>query len=399
MPSAAPSPSTVSARAPSSRRRRLPRTLLAAGVFVATLGLIEVGARVYLGDEFVAGIPTANGQERCGMYDPDIGWVNRPDTKTRVVHPRFAYVVEINSRGLRDREHTYEPQPGVFRIALLGDSIAWGWGVDDGQSFPDQLEDLLGSGVEVINLAVPGYGTDQQLWILEREGRRYRPDLVLVCFVLNDVYSNSRDEGHGKPKPRYVREESGAWRLDNHPVPEQEPTPTDETQRGLAPWLKANSAILELMKPGSPERDRLALIRTPSASELELVQTMCDEVTQRESVTYMLLGRLAALCAELEAPLFVFSVPHGHDRYLYSTRSAMPDEVTNGPRPFRTLISRRLAQVSDELGFETLSIDQDLLDVVRTGVDLHVVTDSHLNRLGNEVVAEALARLLAPHLP
>ncbi|HEX6738597.1 MAG TPA: hypothetical protein VF310_10010, partial [Vicinamibacteria bacterium] len=57
------------------------------------------------------------------------------------------------------------------RVVMLGDSIAFGTGVADGQTFAHRLGEL-DPGLEVVNLAVPGYGTDQSLLRLEREAER-----------------------------------------------------------------------------------------------------------------------------------------------------------------------------------------------------------------------------------
>ena len=38
--------------------------------------------------------------------------------------------IRINSRGLRDREHSSEPAPQTFRVAVIGDSFTAGLHVD-----------------------------------------------------------------------------------------------------------------------------------------------------------------------------------------------------------------------------------------------------------------------------
>ena len=73
----------------------------------------------------------------------------------------------------------------TFRIALVGDSIAAGWGVDDGQGFEPTLERALdarsraagGPAVEVLNFAVPGHGPGQRWdhFAPARLGDRTRP--------------------------------------------------------------------------------------------------------------------------------------------------------------------------------------------------------------------------------
>ena len=73
---------------------------------------------------------------------------------------------------------------------MLGDSITFGTRVRDFETFSYLLEHRSAR-YEVVNLAVEGYGTDQELLLLEDEGLRYHPDVVVlnVC-VANDPLDN-----------------------------------------------------------------------------------------------------------------------------------------------------------------------------------------------------------------
>ncbi len=380
------------------------RAAVALGVALFTVGAVEIGARLYLGDDFAAGLPVGRPEEACARHDPDLGWVNLAGARTRVVAPKFRYDVAINSRGLRDREHEVEPSGEVFRVALLGDSVAWGWGVDDGLGFADLVEEELGPDVEVINLAVPGYSTDQELWMLEREGRSYAPDLVLLCFILNDVVGNASGEGHVGGKPRYVRTPAGDWALAGRPVP---PPEEGEGEPAFRERLYARSAFLQLVRPPDAERQlaESAASVLPSAAPRHTqkafnkyraeIARLCEQIVAPDSVTRMLLGRLNAACETMGAPLVAFSVPHHHDRYLYQPGSMRPEIPAVGA--YRTVLSRSLAQAGESLGFEVFSVDQALLDEVDQGHVLHV-GDGHPNELGHRVLARRVVEELLPRV-
>lgn len=96
-----------------------------------------------------------------------------------------------NSLGYRDREHEVAKPAGVFRVVVLGDSIAAGLTVERFEdTFPAILEWLLraeGLPVEVINLAVNGYNTMQEVATLRARGLQFDPDLVLLAYCLNDI--------------------------------------------------------------------------------------------------------------------------------------------------------------------------------------------------------------------
>jgi lysophospholipase L1-like esterase len=93
--------------------------------------------------------------------------------------PDFAVSYKTNSRGLRDREYAVQKPAGKTRILALGDSFTFGHGIAYGERFTDVLENSFDD-VEVITMAVPGSGHDQQLMQFATEGLEVRPDHVFV---------------------------------------------------------------------------------------------------------------------------------------------------------------------------------------------------------------------------
>lgn len=97
---------------------------------------------------------------------------------------------EFNREGLRDRAHAEEPPQGVSRLAVLGDSVTFGDGLEPDETWTRGLEaalDEAGPGVEVMNVALLGWSTRQQRLAWERIARRYRPSHALLAVCLNDV--------------------------------------------------------------------------------------------------------------------------------------------------------------------------------------------------------------------
>lgn len=120
--------------------------------------------------------------------------------------------VKVNSRGLRDREHALPKPPGVYRIAVLGDSYAEALQVELEETFWWLLAQRLqacafqpGRRIEAVNFGVSGYGTAQQLLTLRHRAWDYSPDLVLLAFFPgNDVRNNSPALEGEKRKPFFV---------------------------------------------------------------------------------------------------------------------------------------------------------------------------------------------------
>lgn len=132
------------------------------------------------------------------MQDRTLGAAHRPDAKGLWRTEGYAHI-RINSDGLRDIEHTLTKPAGTLRIAVLGDSYAEAFQVKLQDTFWSVLQNKLrscpatyGRNIEVINFGVSGYGTAQELIMLQTKVWKYDPDMVLLAFLTgNDFRDNS----------------------------------------------------------------------------------------------------------------------------------------------------------------------------------------------------------------
>lgn len=113
------------------------------------------------------------------IFDAELGWTYRPNWQDRnTIH---------NSAGLRgQREYTSNPPPGKTRVAAFGDSFVYGNETKALESWPAQMEQG-DSSLEVLNFGVGGYGVDQAYLRFLREGRKFNPSVVLICFTTDDM--------------------------------------------------------------------------------------------------------------------------------------------------------------------------------------------------------------------
>ena len=111
----------------------------------------------------------------------------------------FNHKVATNSLGFRGVKEIEKQKPeGTYRILVIGDSMTFGWGVEDNETFSSILERNLNAAVaeigaknkfEVINAGFSGgFTLDGFYSWLVNKGFELNPDLVLVSFFpYNDV--------------------------------------------------------------------------------------------------------------------------------------------------------------------------------------------------------------------
>lgn len=102
----------------------------------------------------------------------------------------------FDADGLRRTTPLPPKVPGVFRIAAFGDSLTYGEGVAETESWPAALGRELGAAyrVEVLNLGVRGSQVEDVLRLAERLLPALEPDLVLYGVCLNDFLPSGRGE-------------------------------------------------------------------------------------------------------------------------------------------------------------------------------------------------------------
>jgi len=108
------------------------------------------------------------------------------DLKPSVTAKTATADITTNRWGMRDRDYELVPAKGTFRVALLGASLVMGWGVEEGETFENLLEERLNSDFagtkyetyEILNFAAPGYYPLQQAPVLEK-ALGFDPDMVV----------------------------------------------------------------------------------------------------------------------------------------------------------------------------------------------------------------------------
>jgi hypothetical protein len=315
---------------------------VALAAITLSIVFLEGAARVYA---------TVWGQERAIIYDAELGWHMLPHVHKISSFWGVNRPAVTNSHGWRDRERSYDRTPGVRRVVVLGDSMVFGLGVDDGERTTELLEQRC-PGVEFINLGCCGYSADQYVRVLELEGFRYQPDaVILVLCMRNDVSCLVNEQQEWWPKPYY--------RLEH-----DEPTLV-KPRYTLSVFLRNNSYLAEFLYQKYPT--------------LEDRFRPAPEWQDRDPLPLFaaLMRQMGGECAER------------HIRFLVAPvywQRAERSEPTEDLRSIRAAV--------EQAGILTLDTHTLFSGPVRRGESAFVEDGVHWNAHGHEIMADFLEKQL-----
>ena len=299
---------------------------------------------------------------------PDGIRMNIPNAVYRHKTPEVNVEMRINSQGIRsDKEFLPGKRPDTYRIVLLGDSFFMGYEVDLEDSVAWLLErNLLSHGVnaEVINLAVSGFGTAENLVALRERGRVFEPDLVIMQWHQTDPADNLRSNLFGVLDGRLIERNAQylpgvATRDRLMQVPGYE-------------WLITNSHLYNLIRGKlSMWAKELLLQRSKRANVANKTQS------PENSLTLKNLDELLILAVKKEAEqqganLLVFDVPR---------------------RANRTEFKSAFDELNLALLKGTIMVSPVTLFTAKGGPEVKLYTEKghgHWTELGNRLVANLL---------
>jgi hypothetical protein len=308
----------------------------------------------------------------------------RPNLDRRHVTRHWDVDVRTNSEGWRDDERTTSESP----VLGLGDSFAFGWGVQAGESFYSLLEQRIAG--PLINAGVPGTATIDQERLLEALIPRYRPRFVLLAFFVGNDFTET---GFG-----------GAERLDVvDGLLELKPINGQNAETSWPRRLASKSHLLQLLRALQFRLERSAAAvdhpRTWDAWMREFAQVHLRRPSPRAEASIRLtlesLDRIADRCARDGIGFAVLALPRSFqidERERNEMRSALgfTSEELDMDKPQRVL--REWAAGKNVLLIDLLA---DFQARRRTGEKLYYSPDAHLTPQGHAAAAQALATALA----
>lgn len=220
----------------SNFRKFLANAALVIASLVVCFLALEAGMRLYSG---VPILSTANFVARAldivrtntsvMLFDEVLGW----RLKDGFGAPGSGFTT--TRLGIRNnaKEMTSIPKGAVLAV---GDSFTAGSGVRDEQTWPAQLESLIG--MPVVNGAAGAWGVDQMVLRAEKLAEEFKPSTILVGVLTQDSLRNSYEVYGGGFKP-WFKVVEGKPVLQGVPVPRFEDSSAGLGWRRIAghSWL------------------------------------------------------------------------------------------------------------------------------------------------------------------
>lgn len=143
--------------------------------------LLEVALRLFAPQRTLSRLKQT--QLSCYQSSSTLPYEYRPNCRGQFITAGVYSKVRINNMGLRGpdiEEHRKK------RVLVIGDSYAFGYGVEEEHTLPSQLSDKLDA--EVINGGVWGFGPDSEYLMMRHFVPLLQPNLViLTLFPRNDL--------------------------------------------------------------------------------------------------------------------------------------------------------------------------------------------------------------------
>lgn len=171
------------------------------------------------------------------IYDvspyPNVSYQLKPNLTEKA----FRSTVVTNSIGLRSPE----PDNAKQTLTVIGDSIAFGYGVENGEMLGSRISSELNDQYNVMTFAAPGYTLKQETEFYKNKIGSMESTAVILVFYWNDLTESEPP----------VLSEDGNLHQPGWVKPERECNPIEEGVMGMVPgrcWLDLHSAFYRTMK-------------------------------------------------------------------------------------------------------------------------------------------------------
>ncbi len=334
--------------------------------------------------------------DQMGVAHPYIGHLHTPNNDLVIPNRDFQAVHHTDGHGFRN----VWPWPETTDIVFVGDSLTFGYGVEDGESWPAIIDAALPQ-ARVINLGLIGASPEQYVRVYETFGVPLKPKLLVVgLFPGNDFW----DAGlFAKWLSNGIGDNYMAWRDYGRPLK------SEGRGKSLERFLKQHVVLYHVYRQarhtyrdwrtGEPKQLRLSQGGQLQLSPRRLAGLTAGTRPERPEFGYVIqaLTRLKALAAAHKTHVVLVLQPDKEGIYLpLMGVPAVDDAAHLRPELERLALDyvdvtpwfRQRAQAGEQLFFET--------DGHPNGAGYRLIAEVVLNHVRQRVTAYGLPRESTP---
>jgi lysophospholipase L1-like esterase len=303
--------------------------------------------------------------------DPYLSFRPKPGSESESAH--------VNRWGLRGQDTSERPEPGVYRVLLLGGSVAWGYSaMRDEETVAAALEAYLDRQkerspvlrdreIEVLNGGVPAYVSWQAALAYTLHHRRLKPHLIVTLDGAND-YAAAVNSGVAGAPLRFDPDRAS-----------HSPRPT--LLRGIGAWARYRLGRLQLAKyVEHARRPSLAEKAPPSGKTVadsygQAIEHLAEIAALEDALVVPVLQPLALLPGSKPLQDFEQRLVARHDDKVPGVNAGFIENYA--------AMHETLARLSGLEGVFPL----DATGVFRDETRITYVDHCHLTPLGRELLA------------
>lgn len=328
-----------------------------------------------------------NDPDKMGVSHPYIGHLHTPNNALVIPNPDFNAVHHTDGLGFRNAW----PWPKTVDIVTLGDSLTFGYGVEDADTWPALIDRALPH-LRVVNLGLIGASPEQYVRVYETFGAALEPQVVVVgMYPDNDFWDADlfADWWESKAGGSYM-----VWRNLGRLKP------TDKGLKRLTKqaktFLNQHSLLYHLAdyarklyrgrNSAEPKSLRLAdgtqMYLWPSHFASRITGAKSDQPAFQ--FVLQALTRLRELTAQQGVHLIVVIQPSKEQLYTPLLGETVPDPNTP------------LIEALTQLGIDYLDLTPAFQEKVESGKALFFQLDTHPNRQGYALIAQEILNYIKP---
>lgn len=126
------------------------------------------------------------------QHDPLIGYRFIPNIYSRVKYLNNSFVIQTNKQGFRDNVSFDKRDSGKSTVLALGDSYLAGDSICNHERFMNIMAERFD--INVLNMGLPGSGSDQQLLIQEHIASQWQYDILVIVAFLHNLKRNLKSK-------------------------------------------------------------------------------------------------------------------------------------------------------------------------------------------------------------